>query len=210
MGKMKSILLVEDNEDDVDLTLLCIKKNQLAEQVDVVRDGAEALDFIFGRGRYAHRDLSDEPAVILLDLNLPKISGLDVLTQIRNNPKTKRLPVVVFTTSNEERDVAGSYSAGANSYIRKPVDLNHFNAAIQQVGRYWIQLNQDPPPHDLKFLELFQFGKALPRFKRMTLAHAVERAFHRHGGDIARTLLDGITPLQLVGIRNSGARRRKR
>ena len=145
MEKMKPILLVEDNEDDIDLTLLCLKKNNIANRVDVVRDGAEALDYIFGLGRYASRDLSDRPAVILLDLNLPKVSGLEVLTKVRSEERTKRLPIVVFSTSNEEKDIARSYDGGANSYIRKPVDLAQFNEAIRQLGLYWVLLNEHPP-----------------------------------------------------------------
>src|SRR5690242_14717944 len=123
MEKIKSMLLVEDNEDDIDLTLLCLKKNRIANRIDIVRDGAEALDYLFGQGRYASRDLQDRPAVILLDLNLPKVSGLEVLAKIRSDERVKRLPVVIFTTSNEQKDIAKSYDNGANSYIRKPVDL---------------------------------------------------------------------------------------
>ncbi len=145
MGKLKSVLLVEDNEDDIDLTLLCLKKNNIAHRVDVVRDGAEALDYLFGRGLYEHRNLQDHPALILLDLNLPKVGGLEVLTTIRSDDRTKRLPVVVFTTSNEERDVLTSYNSGANSYVRKPVDLGQFNESIKQLGIYWTLLNETPP-----------------------------------------------------------------
>src|ERR1035437_2670330 len=109
MEKMKSLLLVEDNEDDIDLTRLCLQKNNILNPVTVVRDGAEALDYLFGQGPYKGRDLSDRPSVILLDLNLPKVSGLDVLAQIRKHLKTQCLPVVIFTTSNEEKDVLGAY-----------------------------------------------------------------------------------------------------
>jgi len=143
--KLKLILLVEDNEDDVDLTLLCLNRHHITERVDVVRDGAEALDYLFARGRYKTRDLHDRPAMVLLDLNLPKLNGLEVLAEIRKDPGTRRLPIVIFTTSKEERDVAGAYDGGANSYIRKPVDLTQFNEAIRQVGQYWISLNQGPP-----------------------------------------------------------------
>jgi two-component system, response regulator len=145
MEKMKPILLVEDNEDDVDLSLLCLKKNHIANRIDVVRDGAEAIDYLFGLGQYKDRDLSDRPAVILLDLNLPKMNGLEVLAKIRGTEQTKRLPVVVFTTSNEQKDIAGSYDGGANSYIRKPVDLKQFDDAIRQLGLYWALLNEPPP-----------------------------------------------------------------
>ena len=145
MEKMKSLLLVEDNEDDIDLTRLCLQKNKILNPVTVVRDGAEALDYLFGQGPYQGRDLSDRPAVVLLDLNLPKISGLDVLEQLRKNPLTRGLPVVIFTTSNEEKDVVGAYERGANSYLRKPVGLTQFSDAIRQFGFYWLTLNIDPP-----------------------------------------------------------------
>jgi len=145
MEKLKKLLLVEDNEDDIDLTLLCLKKNHIVNGVDVVRDGAEALDYFFGQGRFKDRDLKEMPAVILLDLNLPKISGLEVLAKIRSDERTKRLPVVIFTTSNEEKDLAGAYQNGANSYVRKPVDLTQFNEAIRQLGLYWAVLNEVPP-----------------------------------------------------------------
>jgi len=144
---VKSLLLVEDNPDDIDLTLLCLKKNRIANEVTVARDGAEALDYLFCRGAYSGRDPQDLPAVILLDLNLPKLSGMEVLTQIRSDPRTQWLPVVIFTTSDEEKDLARSYSAGANSYIRKPVDLDRFNEAIHNLGLYWVLLNREPPPH---------------------------------------------------------------
>jgi two-component system response regulator len=145
MDKMTSMLLVEDNEDDIDLTLLCLKKNHIVNQVDVVRDGAEALDYLYGRGAYATRNLNAQPAVILLDLNLPKVSGLEVLAKIRSEERTKKLPVVIFTTSNMEKDITSSYDSGANSYVRKPVDLGQFNDAIRQLGLYWVLLNEAPP-----------------------------------------------------------------
>jgi len=145
MDKLKKLLLVEDNEDDVDLTLLCLKKNHIVNQIEVVRDGAEALDYLFGRGKYKGRDIHEAPAVILLDLNLPKVSGLEVLAKIRADDHTKRLPVVIFTTSNEERDIVDSYKSGANSYVRKPVDLKQFDEAIRQLGLYWVLLNEIPP-----------------------------------------------------------------
>ena len=145
MDKIKSILLVEDNEDDIDLTLISLKKNRIANRVDIVRDGAEALEYLFSEGRYAGRDKSEQPAVVLLDLNLPIVNGLEVLAKIRSDEKTKRLPVVIFTTSNEEKDLIGSYNYGANSYVRKPVDMDQFNDAIRQLGMYWVILNEIPP-----------------------------------------------------------------
>ncbi len=141
----KIILLVEDNPDDEALTLRAFKRNKIANEVVVVRDGAEALEYLFGTGTYGGRDMAIMPAVILLDLNLPKVGGLEVLQRIRNDPRTKLLPVVVLTTSKEEQDLIDSYSLGANSYIRKPVDFSQFSQAIQHVGLYWLVLNEVPP-----------------------------------------------------------------
>lgn len=141
----KIILLVEDNPDDEALTLRAFKRNKIANEVVVVRDGAEALEYLFGTGTYGGRDMAIMPEVILLDLNLPKVGGLDVLRQIRNDPRTKLLPVVILTTSKEEQDLIDSYSLGANSYIRKPVDFSQFSQAIQHVGLYWLVLNEAPP-----------------------------------------------------------------
>jgi two-component system response regulator len=140
--KEKVILLVEDNPDDELLTIRALKKNKILNEVAVARDGAEALDYLFGTGIHAGRDLSVQPQVILLDLNLPKISGLDVLKRIRSEASTRLLPVVVLTTSNEEKDLVGSYSLGANSYIRKPVDFEQFSESIRQLGMYWLVLNR--------------------------------------------------------------------
>ncbi len=139
------ILLVEDNPDDEALTLRAIRKNHIANKVIVVRDGAEALDYLFGRGAYEGRKVTDLPAVVLLDLKLPKLDGLEVLRRLRQDERTRLVPVVVLTTSNEERDVVESYSLGANSYVRKPVDFEQFSQAVGQLGMYWLLLNQPLP-----------------------------------------------------------------
>jgi len=141
----KMILLVEDNPDDEELTLRALKKNNIVNDVAVVRDGAEALDYLFCTGRYASRDPRDLPQVILLDLNLPKVGGLEVLRLIRGNEKTRLLPVVILTSSKEEQDLIQGYSLGANSYVRKPVDFNQFVDAVRQLGLYWLVLNEAPP-----------------------------------------------------------------
>ena len=141
----KKILLVEDNPDDELLAIRALKKNNIANTIDVARDGEEALEYLFGTGKYAERDTSDQPQVILLDLKLPKIDGLGVLRRIREDERTKMLPVVVFTSSDEERDLIESYSLGANSYVRKPVDFDQFMEAIRQLGLYWLVLNILPP-----------------------------------------------------------------
>ncbi|OGQ88082.1 MAG: two-component system response regulator [Deltaproteobacteria bacterium RIFOXYD12_FULL_56_24] len=141
----KMILLVEDNPDDEALTLRALKKNNILNKVVVARDGAEALDFLFGTGVHAGRDAALLPEVILLDLNLPKLNGLEVLKQLRNHQQTSLLPVVILTTSNEDRDKIESYRLGCNSYIRKPVDFHQFSEAIRQLGIYWLVLNQAPP-----------------------------------------------------------------
>ncbi len=139
----KIILLVEDQPDDELLTIRALKKNNIKNEVRVVRDGAEALDYLFGRGAYEQRDL---PQVILLDLKLPKVDGLEVLRQVRADARTRRLPVIVLTSSKEERDVVDSYNLGANSYVRKPVDFEQFSEAVRQLGLYWFVLNELPPP----------------------------------------------------------------
>lgn len=141
----KLILLVEDNADDEALTLRALHKNRVANRVFVVRDGAEALDFLFCRGAYADRDPLDLPQVTLLDLKLPKVDGLEVLRQMRNDPRTRTLPVVILTSSKEEQDLVAAYSNGANSYVRKPVDFNQFADSIKQLGMYWLILNEAPP-----------------------------------------------------------------
>ena len=142
----KIIVLVEDNPNDEALTLRALKKNNIANEIVVARDGAEALDFVFGQGSHAGRDMNKIIAVILLDLKLPKVDGLEVLKKLRENPKTKLLPVVILTSSKEEQDLIQSYSLGANSYIRKPVDFSKFIEAVRQLGLYWLMLNEAPPP----------------------------------------------------------------
>ncbi|MFH0759953.1 MAG: response regulator [Bacteroidota bacterium] len=141
----KTILLVEDNLDDVELTLRALKKNNIKNEVVVVNDGAEALDFLFGTGIYAGRDLKKLPTVILLDLKLPKIDGLEVLRRLRANELTKLLPVVILTSSKQEQDIVNGYSLGVNSYVRKPVDFNQFAEAVSHLGLYWLLLNEAPP-----------------------------------------------------------------
>jgi len=140
----KIILLVEDNLDDVELTLHALKKNNIRNEVVAVNDGAAALDFLFGTGNYTNRDRSIMPTIILLDLQLPKIGGLEVLRQIRANIQTKHIPVVILTSSKEEQDIVQGYSLGANSYVRKPVDFNKFTEAVNQLGLYWLLLNELP------------------------------------------------------------------
>jgi two-component system response regulator len=138
------ILLVEDNPNDVELTLHALKKHNLANHIEVVRDGAEALDFIFAAGAYAGRNVENGPKVILLDLKLPKVDGLEVLRRVRADPRTKIIPVVILTSSREERDIVESYALGVNSYIRKPVDFEQFTETVRQLGLYWLLLNQPP------------------------------------------------------------------
>jgi len=141
----KTILLVEDNPDDVDLTLRALKKNNIKNEIVVAGDGTEALDYLFGTGKYSGRDLMMMPTIILLDLKLPKIDGLEVLRRIRANKLTKLLPVVILTSSSEEQDIINGYSLGVNSYVRKPVDFNQFAEAVSQLGLYWLLLNELPP-----------------------------------------------------------------
>ncbi len=143
--KDKIILLVEDNPDDVELTLRALKKNNIRNEIVVARDGAEALDYLLGEGAYAGRDRAIMPAVILLDLKLPRVDGLEVLQRIRSEERTKLLPVVILTSSKEEKDLISGYKLGANSYIRKPVDFNQFIEAVRQLGLYWLILNEPPP-----------------------------------------------------------------
>lgn len=141
------ILLVEDNSSDEELTLRALKRSNILNKVAVARDGSEALDYLFARGKHAGRD-GTLPQVVLLDLNLPKISGLDVLRAIRADEKTKLLPVVILTSSKEDKDLKGGYALGANSYIVKPVDFTQFAEAVRQLGLYWLVLNQPTPAPD--------------------------------------------------------------
>src|ERR1700737_88612 len=141
----KIILLVEDNADDEKLTLRALKKNHIKNEVVVTRKGAEALDFFFGTGAFEGRNLNIVPQLVLLDLKLPKLDGLEVLRRLRVDERTKLLPVVILTSSDEEQDPFNSYGLGANSYVRKPVDFNQFSEAVRQLGLYWLVLNQPPP-----------------------------------------------------------------
>lgn len=141
----KSILLVEDNPDDEELTLMALKDSNIVNEVIVARDGVEALDCLFGTGQYAGRDPSRRPTLILLDLKLPKLSGLEVLQRLRADPRTELLPVVILTSSSEEEDIVASYRLGANSYVRKPVEFHRFADAVRQLGLYWLLLNEAPP-----------------------------------------------------------------
>lgn len=135
---------MEDNQDDVELTLLALKKNNITNEVVVARNGYEALDYLFARGEYSSRDKRRLPAVILLDLNLPGLNGIEVLRQLRENPETKLLPVVVLTTSGDRNDISVSYSMGANSYVIKPVDFNRFVELVSTLGPYWLFINELP------------------------------------------------------------------
>lgn len=147
------ILLVEDNDDDVELTLRAFERSGTGSEIVVVRDGLEALDYLFAEGAFTRRDLALMPHVVLLDLNLPKLDGLDVLRRLRGDERTRRLPVVVLTSSREESDLVRSYDLGANSFVRKPVDFGEFLEAARQLGVYWLDMNEPPP----------SLTKALPR-----------------------------------------------
>jgi CheY-like chemotaxis protein len=135
------ILLVEDNQDDLDMTLFALRQAKLANHIQILRDGGEALDFIFCRGQYARREIAHEPKVILLDLKLPKVDGLEVLRAIKADPRTRQIPVVMLTSSQEQSDVLESYKLGVNSYIVKPVDFGQFAGVVQKLGLYWLLLN---------------------------------------------------------------------
>lgn len=139
------ILLVEDNPDDEELTLLSLRKNNLAHDIIVVRDGVEAIEFLFGTGQYTGRDVTRVPVVVLLDLKLPKLDGLGVLRRLRAAESTRTLPVVVLTSSSQDADVIASYDLGANSYVRKPVEFGAFVEAVSSLGLYWVLVNQPPP-----------------------------------------------------------------
>jgi len=144
----KLIMLVEDNPDDEELTLRALRKAKIANQVFVARDGIEALDFLLGTGKHAARSPLTMPTVVLLDLKLGKLSGLEVLNRMRADPRTKLVPVVVLTSSSEEEDMLNSYQSGANSYVRKPVEMSAFVTAVTELGMYWLLLNQGPPSRD--------------------------------------------------------------
>ena len=142
--RQKTVLLVEDNPDDEMLTLRALKKHNLANEIIVVRDGQEAVDYLFAQGEFSERDINQLPQLILLDLKLPKIDGLEVLERLRANPVTKHVPVVILTSSNEEKDILKSYDLGVNSYVRKPVDFEQFIDAAKQLGLFWLVLNEVP------------------------------------------------------------------
>jgi CheY-like chemotaxis protein len=141
------ILLVEDNPDDEALTLRALRKNNIGNEIVVARDGVEALDFLFGTGKFAGRDVSIKPEVVLLDLMLPKVDGFEVLKRIREDPRTRLLSVVILTSSKEQQDIVHGYNLGANSYVRKPVDFQQFVDAVRQLGLYWLVLNERPASH---------------------------------------------------------------
>jgi CheY-like chemotaxis protein len=138
------ILMVEDNLYDEELALHALKNHNLANHIEVVRDGAKALEYIFCTGAYTHRDIDDMPKLILLDLKLPKVDGLEVLRRIKSDPRTRTIPIVMLTSSSQDRDIVNSYQLGVNSYIVKPVDFEQFSQAVQQIGFYWLLLNQPP------------------------------------------------------------------
>jgi two-component system, response regulator len=140
----RPILLVEDNRDDVELTVLALKEAKIANPVVVARNGVEAIDYLFGTGSYAGRDPSDQPVVVLLDIKLPLLNGIDVLRRMREDERTKRTPVVMLTSSDESADIVATYDLGANSYVRKPVEFEGFVAAARQLGLYWTVLNEPP------------------------------------------------------------------
>lgn len=146
MVKEKYILLVEDSSNDEMLTLHALKSSRIVNRVEVVRDGAEALDYLFARGAYSGRNREDRPAVMLLDLKLPKLDGIEVLRRLRSDEETKLLPVVILTSSREEQDVMQGYQFGANSFVRKPVNFEQFSKAVSELGLYWLLFNEPPPP----------------------------------------------------------------
>lgn len=144
-AELVEILLVEDNPDDVELTLHALRKEKLGNHIHVARDGEEALDFLFCRGSYAQRRFDHPPRVVLLDLKLPKVDGLQVLRELKDNPRTKAIPVVILTSSREEKDMVNGYKLGVNSYIQKPVDFDKFRETVKQLGLFWLVVNEPPP-----------------------------------------------------------------
>lgn len=148
-GKL-DILLVEDNQDDMELALHALRREKLANTIHVARDGEEALDFLFCRGAFAHRTFDSPPKLVLLDLKLPKVDGMEVLKQVKNDPRTRTIPIVIMTSSKEERDLVAGYSLGANSYIQKPVDFEQFRETVKSVGLYWLLTNQPPVVEDVQ------------------------------------------------------------
>jgi two-component system response regulator len=143
--KIETILLIEDNPDDIELTKRAFRKNNIANELAITHDGIEALDYLFCRGAYTKRNIKDTPRLILLDLKLPKLNGLQVLEQLRANVNTKLIPVVILTSSKEEQDLINGYRNGANSYVRKPINFNDFVEAMRQIGLYWLLINEPPP-----------------------------------------------------------------
>ena len=150
-GKL-DILLVEDNQDDMDLALHALKQGKLANNIVVARDGEEALDFLFCRGAFAQRSFDHPPKLVLLDLKLPKVDGMEVLKQVKSDPRTRTIPIVIMTSSKEERDLVAGYNLGANSYIQKPVDFDQFRETVKSVGLYWLVINQPPVEGDSQHL----------------------------------------------------------
>lgn len=146
MAQAAEILLVEDNADDVELTLHALRQEKLANQIVVARDGEEALDFLFQRGAHTKQNLAPQLKLVLLDLKLPKVDGLEVLRQMKGDERTRNIPVVILTSSKEERDVVQGYKLGVNSYIQKPVDFEQFRETVKKAGLYWLLINQPPPP----------------------------------------------------------------
>jgi two-component system response regulator len=145
----KVILLVEDNPDDEELTIMALSDSNIMNRVIIAHDGAEALEYLFGTGKFAGRDPSLPPQIVLLDLKLPKMGGLEVLKHLRADPRTQHIPVVVLTSSSEEEDILSSYKLGANSYVRKPIEFHRFADAVRQLGLYWLLLNETPPPRNI-------------------------------------------------------------
>jgi two-component system, response regulator len=139
------ILLVEDNGQDIELALYALRREKLANHIEVARDGEEALDFLFCRGRFADRNMGEQPRLVLLDLKLPKVDGLEVLRQVKGDPRTKAIPIVIMTSSREERDMVNGYKLGVNAYIQKPVDFDEFRRMVNQIGLFWMVVNQAPP-----------------------------------------------------------------